>query len=154
MSGKIQNFDPMWKVVNKEVDLGAPTSFFDHVYLVCTQKQCEIIKDIVDNYRTIVESRISAGELKNHHARKICVFLRGPTIWKAMPRNVWNDIVSWHTKRFNNSTKYELHALTTIVKSMLLNCFEMLALGTYWTTRYSTVSEQFCTVDHEMDQSL
>ena len=61
LSGKIQNFDPMWKVVNKEVDLGAPTSFFDHVYLVCTQKQCETIKDIVDNYRTMFESRMSAG---------------------------------------------------------------------------------------------
>ena len=24
-----------------------------------------------------------------------------------MPRNVWNDIVSWRTKRLNNSTKYQ-----------------------------------------------
>ena len=28
-----------------------------------------------------------------------------------MPRNVWNDIVSWQTGRLNNSTKYQLHAL-------------------------------------------
>ena len=41
----------MWKVLNKEVDLGEPTSFLDHVYLGCTQRQCEISKDIVDNYR-------------------------------------------------------------------------------------------------------
>ena len=27
----------------------------------CTQRQCERSKDIVDNYRTMVESRISAG---------------------------------------------------------------------------------------------
>ena len=27
-----------------------------------------------------------------------------------MPRNVWNDIVSWQTGRLNNSTKYLLHA--------------------------------------------
>ena len=53
--------NPMWKVLNKEVDLGEPTSFFDHVYLGCTQRQCEISKDIVDNYRTMFESRISAG---------------------------------------------------------------------------------------------
>ena len=33
-----------------------------------------------------------------------------------MPRNVWNDIVSWRTKRLNNSTKYQLFALTTIIK--------------------------------------
>ena len=29
-----------------------------------------------------------------------------------MPRNVWNDFVSWQTRRLNNSTKYQLHALT------------------------------------------
>ena len=60
MAGKKQNIDPMWKVLNKEVDLGEPTSFLDHVYLVCTQRKCEISKDIVDNYRTMFESRFSA----------------------------------------------------------------------------------------------
>ena len=58
---KEKNLDPMWKLLNKEVDLGEPTSFLDHVYLGCTQRQCEISKDIVDNYRTMFESRISAG---------------------------------------------------------------------------------------------
>ena len=33
LAGKKQNIDPMWKVLNKEVGLGEPTSFFDHVYL-------------------------------------------------------------------------------------------------------------------------
>ena len=61
IAGKKQNIDPMWQVLNKEVDLGEPTSFFDHVYLGCTQRQCEISEDIVDNYRTMFESRISAG---------------------------------------------------------------------------------------------
>ena len=56
-----QHLDPMWKVLNKEVDLGEPTSFLDHVYLGCTQRQCELSKDIVDKYRTMFESRISAG---------------------------------------------------------------------------------------------
>ena len=61
LAGKKQNTNPMWKVLNKEVDdLGETTSFLDHVYLVCTQRQCEISKDIVDNYRTMFESRISA----------------------------------------------------------------------------------------------
>ena len=116
LAGKTRNMNPMWNVLNKEVDLGEPTSFLDHVYLGCTQRQCEISKDIVDSYRTMFESRISAGtQLKNYHARKICVFLRGPTIWKVMPRNVWNDIVSWQTRRLNNSTKYLLHTLMTII---------------------------------------
>ena len=61
LARKKQNIDPMRKVLNKEVDLGEPISFLDHVYLGCTQRQCEISKDIVDNYRTMFESRISAG---------------------------------------------------------------------------------------------
>ena len=61
LAGKKQNIDPMWKLLNKEVDLGEPTSFLDHVYLGCTHRQCEISKDIVDKYRTMFESRISAG---------------------------------------------------------------------------------------------
>ena len=61
LAGKKQHLDPMWKMLNKEVDLGEPTSFLDHVYLGCTQRQCEISKDIVDNHRTMFESRISAG---------------------------------------------------------------------------------------------
>ena len=60
LAGKKQNIDPMWKVLNKEFDLGEPTSFLDHVFLGCTQRQCEISKDIVDNNRTMFESRISA----------------------------------------------------------------------------------------------
>ena len=88
LAGKKQNIDPMWKVL-KEFDLGEPTSFLDHVYLGCTQRQCEISKDIVDNYRTMFESRISAaateklpcsGNLCNSswsydmegHAKKMC----------------------------------------------------------------------------------
>ena len=60
LAGKKQNIDPIWKLLNKEVDLGEPTSFLDHVYLGRTQRQCETSKDIVENYRTMFESRISA----------------------------------------------------------------------------------------------
>ena len=64
LTGRKQNLDPMWKVLNKEVDLGEPTSFLDHVYLGCTQRQCQISKDIVDNYRTMFKSRISEGRVE------------------------------------------------------------------------------------------
>ena len=60
-AGKKQNIKLIWKVLNKEVDLGESTSFLAHVYLGCTERQCEISKDIVDNYRFMFESRISAG---------------------------------------------------------------------------------------------
>ena len=65
LAGNKQNIDPIWKVLSKEFDLGEPTSFLDHVFLGCTQRQCEISKDIVDNYRTMFESRISAGATEN-----------------------------------------------------------------------------------------
>ena len=55
-----KNIDLMWKVLIKEADLGEPTSFLDHVHLGCTHRQFEISKDIVDNYRNMFESRISA----------------------------------------------------------------------------------------------
>ena len=66
-------------------------------------------------------------EQRNYHARKIFVFLRGLTVWKVMPRSVWNEIVSWQIGRLNNSTKYLLHALMTTTSqrkkwNLLENC--------------------------------
>ena len=45
----------------KDVDFGEPTSFLDHVYVGCTQRECQISQDIVDSYRNMIESKISAG---------------------------------------------------------------------------------------------
>ena len=92
----------------------------------CTQRQCEISKDIVDNYRTMFESRISAGEVeKLPFLQNLCI-LHGLMTWLVMQRSVWNDIVSWRTRRLSNSTKYLLHAsMTTTSKkkqNLLENC--------------------------------
>ena len=48
----------------KDVDLGEPTSFFDHVYLGCTPRECQTSKDVVDNDRIMFESRISSGAME------------------------------------------------------------------------------------------
>ena len=40
LAGEEQNIIPMWKVPNKEVDLGERTSFLDHEYL-------DVLKDDV-----------------------------------------------------------------------------------------------------------
>ena len=103
LAGKKQNIDPMWKVPNKEVDLGEPTSFFDHVYLVCTQRQCEISKDIVDNCRAMFESRISAvGTEKLPYSENFRI-------------SSWSDDMEGHAKKcVKRSTKYLLHASMTI----------------------------------------
>ena len=48
----------------KDFDLEEPTSFLDHVYLGCTQRECQTSKDTVDNNRSMFESRISAGAVE------------------------------------------------------------------------------------------
>ena len=60
-AGKTENIEPTWKILMKDVDLGEPTSFFDHKNLGCSQRECHIINEIVANYRDMFESRISAG---------------------------------------------------------------------------------------------
>ena len=114
LAGKKETLDPMWKLLNKEVDLGEPTSFLDHVYLDCTQRQCEKIKDIVDNYRTMFESRISVVRLEK----------------LPFPQNIrissWSYDMAGHAKKCverycelankttqQKSTKYLLHASMT-----------------------------------------
>ena len=57
-------------------------------------------------------------------------------IWKVIQRSVWNDVVSWQTRRHNNSTKYLLHAsmATTSKKkkqNLLENC-QIHALKVFW----------------------
>ena len=74
LAGENENIDPMWRVLMKEVDLGEPTSFLDHVFLGCTHRECETSKDIVDNDRTMLASRRCAGateELPSSETPKI-----------------------------------------------------------------------------------
>ena len=61
MAGGKQNMAPMWKKLMNNVDLDEPTSFLDHVYVGCTQRQCKVSENIIDQYRDMFESRISAG---------------------------------------------------------------------------------------------
>ena len=63
LAGKKQNINPTWKIIMNDVDLGEPTSFVDHFCLRCTQKGCRISQDTVDVYKSMFESRISAGAM-------------------------------------------------------------------------------------------
>ena len=115
LAGKKQHIDQMWKVLIQEADLGEPTSFLDPVYLVALNENTKLAGKSLTITKICSNPGFPRGELRNYHTRKIFVSLHGPTIWKVMPRNVWNDIVSWQTRRLNNSTKYLLHALMTII---------------------------------------
>ena len=125
MAGKKQNLDPMWKVLNREVDLGEPTSFLDHVYLGCTQRQCEISKDIVDNHRTMFESRISAGGVEKLPFPQNLRISSWSYDMAGNAKKCVERIVSWRTRRLSNFTKYLLHAsMTTTSKKRKQNLLE------------------------------
>ena len=167
LAGKKQNIDPMWKLLNTEVDSGEPTSSLDHVYLVCTQKQCETSKDIVDNYRAMFESRISAGG-----AEKL-PFLQNLRI------SSWSYDMEGHAKtcverycELANKTAQQLYKVSTpciddhhfkeeelksvgdlakVSSQVVLKCLYLARIG---RPDISMVSEQTCTIDYNMDQSL
>ena len=47
-----------WKNLMKKVELDEPTSFLDHVYLGCTQRECKPNETIIEQYTKMFESRI------------------------------------------------------------------------------------------------
>ena len=109
LTGKKQNIDPMWKILMKDVDLGEPT-FLDHVYLGCTQRECQPSKDIVDNFRNMSESKIFAGATeKLPYSERL-----GANI------SSWSYDVEGHAKKcvergceLANKTTFQLYQVTT-----------------------------------------
>ena len=162
LAGQKHNIDPKWKVLKKEVDVGEPTSFLDHVYLGCTQRQCDISKDIVDNYRAMFESRISAEGTEK----------------LPFPQNLrissWSYDMEGHAKKcveryceLANRTTQQLHKVSTpyfkekemksvgelsqVCSQIVLKCLHAARIGRpdiLWSVNKT------CTIDHEMDQSL
>ena len=162
LAEKKQNIDPMWKILMKDVDLGDPTSFLDHVYLGCTQRECPTSKDIVDNYRNMFESKISAGsEEKLPYSEKLGANISG-----------WCYDMEGHAKKcveryceLTNRTTQQLYNIATPClddhqfKEEELGSFGELSkvcsqtvktsliFGTHWLTRHLVVSKQTCTSD-------
>ena len=121
----------------KDVDLGEPTSFLDHVYLGCTQRVCEISKDIVDNYRNIFESRISARATEKltetisswscdmeGHAQN-CVERYCELAKKTAEQRYKVATPCMDDHQFGEEEKWIIHSLLT-------NCSEMSMFDTYW----------------------
>ena len=49
LASKTENIEPIWTILMKDVNLGEPTSFLDHVSLGCTQREWKISNEIVAN---------------------------------------------------------------------------------------------------------
>ena len=106
------------EILMEDVDLGKP--FLDHVYLGCTQRECQISKDIVDDYRSMFEPRISAGATEKETETKANEKLDAETVssWsydmEGHAKNTWKDIASSRIKQLSRYTKSQLHAWMTI----------------------------------------
>ena len=113
LSGKTENIEPTWKILMKDVDLGKPTSFLDHVYLGCTQRECQISNDIVTNFWDMFESRISAGAKEK-------LPTRASGTPDAETTSSWCYDMEGHAKKcveryceFANKTTEQLYKVTT-----------------------------------------
>ena len=94
LAGKTENIEPTWKFLMKDVELGEPTSFLDHVCLGCTQRECKISNEIVANTEIwsnpefLLEPRKNyLSELQGKLMQK--QYLLSPMTWKVKQRNVW-----------------------------------------------------------------
>ena len=136
-------------------------------FLVCTQRQCAISKDFVDNYRTRFETRISAEGVeeitipsKSSYFFMVlwhgwsCKEVCGGDLWVIQQddsttlQSIYSMQWWWPLQRRRNKICWR------IVKYMLSDFLEILILGKKRTTWYFMVSKQARTIHHIMDQGL
>ena len=167
LAGKKQNLDPTWEVLNKEVDLGEPTSFLDHADLGCNsktmwnmQRYCWQLQNHVwiTNFRGVNRKTTILGKssylfMALRYGRS-CQEMCGTILWvgKQDDSTTLQRINPMPWRPSLQRRKIEIRGRT--VKSMLSNCSEIFILGNNKKTWYSMVSEQNCTIDYKMDQGL
>ena len=120
LAGKKQNINPTWTILMKDVDFGRTNIFPGSCILGMHSMRIQFSMAIMDNYKSMFSSRISAWATEKLPETKATVKLDAETIssWscdmEGHEKNVWKDIVNLRTKRFNSNTKSQYHAWTTI----------------------------------------
>ena len=71
------------------VDLTSPTTFLDQVYLGCTQRERIPNTDIIDEYRKMFQSRISAGSTE-----KLTIFVE-----ESGKVTAWSYVMAGHAQK-------------------------------------------------------
>ena len=130
-------------------------------YLGCTQRQCEVSQDIVNNYRTMFESRISAGRSEKLPFSSYFFMV----VWHGGSCKEVCGTILWVGKQDDSATLQSIYFMYRwpplqrgrnkicwrIVKYMLSNCSEMFLFGKNWTTWYFMVSKQARTCHNKTD---
>ena len=154
LTGKKQILDPMWKLLNKEVDLGEPTSFLGSWKLGLHSK-------------TMWNKQKYCGQLQTHvwianfcgGSREITILSKYSyffmVVWHGGSCKEVCGTILWVGKQDNSATLQSIYSMHRwpplqrrrnkicwrIVTCMLSNCSEMLVPGKNWTTWYSMVSK-------------
>ena len=144
-----------------------PASFFDHVCLGSTQRECKPnVNHLLRNTQKMFESRISAGATEKMLGWKKLTQKHVDGKNDTHKQWHWKDTVNWRTRKLSNCTKFQAPAWMTInsrkrnlnlwriVRSVLTYCVEMLVPGTNWTTGYFMVCQQTGSCCYKMDSSM
>ena len=147
-----------------------PTSFLDHVYLGCTQRECQISRNIADNYRKYVwiqDFCWSNGKTTSFLDIACTYFFM--VLWHGRScKKVRGNVL--RTGKQNDATifsKSQHHALTTthskkkkwdllenslkFARRLFWNVYSWHVIGRAW---YFVVCEQTCSCSYKMDSSL
>ena len=119
-------FWPSPRSPTKNVDLDESISFLDHVNLGCTQRDCKPNEIIIDPYREMFESPISAEATENYQGGKSLTQrrLRGPPTWKDMLENVLRGTASWQAKKMDQLCNVSSPCLDDLQVKKSLNQWE------------------------------
>ena len=71
LTGKKQKIDPMWKVLNPEVDLGDQHHSLTMYTLYVLKDNVKYAKILLTIAESCLNPEFPQGQLKNYHARKI-----------------------------------------------------------------------------------
>ena len=156
----------MWKVLNREVDLGEPNIFpwsctgMHSKTMWNKQRYCWQLQNHVwiqnfrrSNWKITMLGKSSYFFVVLRYGRS-CQEMCGTILWvgKQDDSTTLPSIYSMH--RWPSFQRGRIEICRRLGKSILSKFSEMRVLGTDWKTWYSIVSEQTCTIDYEMDQSL
>ena len=162
LAGKKQNIDPMWKILVIEVDLGEPTSFFNHVLLRLhsTRVSNKQITEICLNPKSLLGDRKATPLWATWRKHFLVVLWYGRSchemcgaILRAGEQNDSTVIQSRNTIHWRPPKQGGRNGICwRIVKSLLTHFSEMPVHGPHWWTWYFKVCEQTCSCRHWMDQ--
>ena len=149
----------------KNVDLDEPTSFLDHVFLGCTQRECKtewcyhwrMYKDVWNTYFSWSNWKITGVE-KASRKNSSVVLRHGGTCskmrWTILRAGKQESEAFIHSFKslpgWPSSQAGRMKLSWRFVTSLLTNCIEILVLGTNWKTRHSVVGQQTCKGSHKI----